>query len=63
MLEGCKFCSEESETIKTTIGDHDLHLRLGEYKSILNVRIERGSVGITRPIAINYCPYCGRQLR
>lgn len=56
----CRFCSEESEKIKTTIGDHVLQLKLE--KEVLNIRIERGSFGMTRPILISYCPFCGEKL-
>lgn len=59
----CDFCNGKIK-IDTTIGDHDLKISLDEEnKRIMNVRLEKGSVGMTRPIVIYFCPICGENLK
>lgn len=58
----CSFCKREI-SINTTIGEFFLKLSLDdEYGNILKIRVEQGSVGRTRPIKINYCFMCGKDL-
>ena len=60
----CKFC-ENNFKIKTTIGDKELHIYLDEdINKKLNIRLPFPlGGGITRPIFINYCPFCGEDLQ
>jgi len=59
----CRFC-EGNEVLETTIGDYGLTLHLDEEtQCILNVRIVDGNIGISKPIVINNCLYCGKKLR
>jgi len=58
----CDFC-ERVTNINTTIGDLFLKLSLDdEYNNILKIIIDHGGMGITRPIKIYYCFYCGKKL-
>ena len=59
----CKFC-KGNKKIETTIDDRDLAVHLDEEsKKILNIRLPYTlSGGITRPIIINFCPFCGNDL-
>ena len=60
----CKFC-EENFKIKTTIADRDLVIYLNEdNKKVLNIRLPFQEVGgVTRPLIIQYCPFCGNDLK
>ena len=58
-----RFC-EDNKKIKTTIGDKELIIFLEEEnKKILKIRLPHPlGGGITKPIKINYCPWCGKDL-
>lgn len=61
----CDFC-EKQEVIETKIwwDDFDLHLWIDcESPDILNIRIGKEMVGNTKPFRINFCPYCGKDLK
>jgi hypothetical protein len=59
----CKFC-EDKQKIETTIGDNKLIIKLDEeYSDVLNIRIPFSGGGMTRPIVIWYCPFCGKKLQ
>ena len=58
----CSFC-DRKRSINTSIGDFPLKLSFDEdNNNFLKIRIEQGSLGITRPIRINYCPFCGEKI-
>lgn len=58
----CDFCNGNTK-IDTTIAEYGLILRIDEErKDIIKIRLEQGSIGMTRPIKISYCPFCGRSL-
>ena len=59
----CKFC-EDNKTIDTTIDSNEMKIFLDtENKRILNIRIGSSSCGVTKPILINTCPFCGQDLQ
>lgn len=59
----CKFC-EINAKIDTTIGDYNLTLSLDEENlELLKIRLKIGGMGLTRPIKISYCPFCGENLK
>jgi len=58
----CDFCEKEHR-LQTTIGDDRLIIFLnGYYNDLLEIRLERGILGIARPIKIYHCPFCGKPL-
>lgn len=60
----CKFC-EENFKIETTIGDKDLLIYLDvDNKKVLNIRLPfQVGGGVTKPIIVQHCPFCGNDLR
>ena len=61
----CKFCEEDFK-IETNIGDKELEIFLdSEDKRILTVRLPfaKNGGGITKPIIIEYCPFCNNDLK
>lgn len=58
----CKFC-DENYVIETTVGNKKLTLHLKEdSKEILDIRLSSG-IGLTKPVQINFCPFCGKRLK
>lgn len=59
----CKFC-EDNFKIETTIDDRNLSLYLdNNNKKILNIKISFDKTGgTTKPVSIEYCPFCAKDL-
>lgn len=60
----CKFCEENYE-IDTMVGERQVIIKLDEeQKEFVKIRLPfAGGGGITKPMQINYCPFCGKSLR
>lgn len=59
----CKFC-KDNNNIETTLGDNKAFIFIDEEdRRMLNIRIEYlPGLATTRPIKINFCPFCGNDL-
>ncbi|BAE47749.1 hypothetical protein G8S49_05545 [Clostridium botulinum C] len=60
----CKFCKEGYE-IDTMVGEREVIIKIDEeQKDFIKVRVPFvGGGAITKPIQINYCPFCGEILK
>lgn len=58
----CKFC-EDNYNIVTTFGKEYMSIRMDEENNfIMKLRTVQDGINLTKPIYINYCPFCGKEL-